>query len=170
MTEHLSSDELLPGNECFGCGPANTNGLAISVVHDPADPMRIRGEFRPQPHMTGFPGITHGGAIYTALDCMATWSGMLLRKTKALWLLRSASVKYHRPAFQASPIALSAWIEEDGDPDPWKAIAVRAEARDTGGNLLADGVFKVIPLPPDKFKAVTGIAELPANWMHWLAR
>lgn len=88
MNETLLSTHALPGNVCFGCGPENANGLGVSIFRDPGDPKRILGEFRPREHMIGFPGITHGGAIYTALDCMATWSGMVLRKTKALWVLR----------------------------------------------------------------------------------
>lgn len=166
MTENLLSTELLPGNACFGCGQENPNGLRVAVFRDPENPKRILGEFDPQNYMIGFPGITHGGAIYTALDCMATWSGMLLRKTKAIWMLRSATMKYHRPAFQGNPISLSAVIEKE--EDAWKAIEVRAEARNSEGNLLAEGRFKVIPVSPEKFKAMTGIDELPKGWADWL--
>ena len=91
----------LAGNVCFGCGQDNPDGLQILISRDPANAERILGEFKAQNHMIGFPGITHGGAIYTALDCMATWSGMVLRGTKAMWILRSAEIKYHRPAMQA---------------------------------------------------------------------
>lgn len=156
----------LPGNLCFGCGQENPNGLRISVYRDAKSPNRILGEFDPGPHMIGFPGITHGGAIYTALDCMATWCGMVLRKTKAMWVLRSATMTYHRPAFQNQPILLLAAIEKEGTE--WEAIEVLAEARDSTGNLLADGRFKVIPVPPDKFKAMTGIDALPEGWINWL--
>ena len=158
--------EILPGNACFGCGQENEHGLGVSVYRDPADPNRILGEFRPRDHMIGFPGVTHGGAIYTALDCMATWSGMLLRKTKAIWILRSATMKYHRPAFQGKAISLSATIENASGP--WDAIEVHAEARDAQQNLLAEGTFKVIPLPPDRFKSMLGIDRLPDGWNRWL--
>jgi acyl-coenzyme A thioesterase PaaI-like protein len=168
MRDGLSSTELLPGNVCFGCGQDNPNGLRIAVARDPANARRILGEFHPRDDMIGFPGITHGGAIYTALDCMATWSGMMLRKTKALWILRSATMKYHRPAFQGHGISLSATLERE-DEDPWQAIEVRAEARDVEGNVLAEGTFKVIPVPPEKFRALTGIDALPANWAAWLS-
>ena len=167
MSGDLLNRAVLPGNACFGCGPENPEGLRITVFRDPGDPERILGEFDPRDHMTGFPGITHGGAIYTALDCMATWCGMVLRKTKAMWILRSATMKYHRPAFRGRPISLSASIEREED-DEWKAIEVRAEARDPAGNLLAEGRFKVIPVPPGKFREMTGIDELPGNWVRWL--
>jgi len=167
MNDAPLNAEVLPGNACFGCGPENPLGLRIAVFRDSQEPKRIRGRFDPKDHMIGFPGITHGGAIYTALDCMATWSGMLLRGTKALWVLRSAAMTYHRPAFQGSPIALSATLEDEPD-DGWAAIVVRAEAHDAEGRLLAEGRFKVIPVPPEKFRAMTGIAELPETWRRWL--
>jgi acyl-CoA thioesterase FadM len=93
---------------------------------------------------------------------------MALRNSKALWVLRSATMKYHRPALQGRPLSLSATIEA-GDDDPWKAIEVKAEARDSKGELLAEGAFKVIPLPPEKFMAMTGMKELPENWQRFLA-
>jgi len=98
MTENLMNMELLslPGNACYGCGQDNSKGLQISVYRNPEIPNRILGEFDPSAHMIGFPGITHGGAIYTALDCMATWSGMVLRRTKAMWVLRSATMTLPR--------------------------------------------------------------------------
>ncbi len=159
---------VLPENDCFGCGQENPQGLHISIFRDPKDSTRILGKFSPQDHMIGFPGITHGGVIYTALDCMASWSGMVLRNSKALWVLRSATMKYHRPALQGKPLSLSATIE-GGDDDPWKAIEVRTEARDSKGELLAEGAFKVIPVPPEKFKTMTGMKELPKNWQRFLA-
>jgi len=160
------SEELLPGNACFGCGPENPDGLRIRVFRDPESPDRLRGEFDPRAHMTGFPGITHGGALYTALDCMATWSGMVLRETRAMWLLRSATMTYHRPALQGRSISLTAMIEEEAGE--WQAIRVRGEARNADGELLAEGVFKVVPVPLEKFRALTGVTDLPNGWARWL--
>jgi acyl-CoA thioesterase FadM len=159
---------ILPENDCFGCGQDNAHGLHISIFRDPKDTQRIVGEFAPRPDMIGFPGITHGGVLYTALDCMASWSGMVLRNSKALWVLRSAAMKYHRPALQGKPLTLSAAIE-GGDDDPWRAIEVKAEARDAEGELLTEGTFKVIPIPPEKFKTMTGMKELPENWKRFFA-
>ena len=162
----MKQDIELAGNVCFGCGQDNSQGLHVSIRRDPTNAERILGDFKAQDHMIGFPGITHGGAIYTALDCMATWSGMILRRTKAMWVLRSAEMKYHRPALQAEPLTLSAMITADGEE--WDAIEVIAEARDTSGHLLARGVFKVIPIPPERFKEMTGVNELPKGWSEWL--
>lgn len=167
MADAYSDEELvLPGNACFGCGQENPDGLHVSVYPDPGDPNRILGRFHPRDYMIGFPGIIHGGALYTALDCMATWSGMVLRKTRALWVLRSATMKYHRPAFQGNSIFLTAEIAKQGGE--WQAIEVRAEARDPERNVLAEGTFKVIPVSPQQFESMTGIDELPEGWTNWL--
>ena len=166
MAQDLAREEfVLPSNACFGCGEANSHGLQVSIYRDPDAPNRLLGEFRPGPDLIGLPGVTHGGAIYTAMDCMATWSGMVLKQTKAMWVLRSAATTYHRPAVEGAPISLSASLEREGDD--WEAIEVRVEARNAEGQLLAEGLFKVIPLPPEKFKDLARMDEFPAGWSDW---
>lgn len=168
MTQDSALEELiLAGNACFGCGEANGQGLHVSMYRDPGAPGVLRGEFRPGPSIVGIPGVTHGGAIYTAMDCMATWSGMVLKGTKAMWVLRSAATTYHRPGVEGDPVSLSSSIEEEGGE--WDAIKVRVEARNSEDQLLVEGTFKVIPLPPERFKAIVGIDELPDGWADWLA-
>jgi acyl-CoA thioesterase FadM len=163
MTANPVNRDLLPGSTCFGCGPDNPHGLHVEIARDDDDPDRLIGTFTPQGHMTGFPGITHGGAIYTALDCMAAWTPMVLRRqTKALWILRSAAITYHRPAHQGRPLLLASWIEEEGGD--WEPLTVHSEARGEDGRLLTEGSFKVIPLQPDRFRKIAGIDRLPDNW------
>ena len=163
MTTEILNRDLLPDNVCFGCGHDNTDGLHIEVRRDPERDDRLAGILRPGEHMIGFPGITHGGVLYTAMDCMAAWTAVVLRRdTPAFWILRSAAVTYHRPARQGDDVALAGWIEtEDGEWDP---IVVRTEARDPEGSLLTDGTFKVVPLTAERFKKVSGVDEIPANW------
>ena len=166
MAQDLAREEFtLPSNACFGCGEANSHGLQVSIYQDPDASNRLIGEFIPGPDLIGLPGVTHGGAIYTAMDCMATWSGMVLKRTKAMWVLRSAATTYHRPAVEGAPISLSASLEGEGDD--WEAIEVRVEARNAEDQLLVDGVFKVIPLPPEKFKAIARMDKFPAGWSDW---
>jgi acyl-CoA thioesterase FadM len=166
MAPQSQPEELvLPGNTCFGCGEQNGHGLHVAVYREPGA-RRLRGEFSPRPEIAGIPGITHGGAVYTAMDCMSTWTGMALKETKAMWVLRSASTTYHRPAHEGDPISLTSSIEEEGGA--WDAMQVRVEARNSSDELLVEGLFKVIPLAPDRFKALLGLDELPAGWTAWL--
>ncbi len=167
MSDDVLNRTLLPGNVCFGCGHANPNGLGVELVRDPSDPERLIGTFDPPAHMLGFPGITHGGAIYTALDCIAAWTPIVLRSdVKAIWILRSAAITYLRPAHQGSPLQLGSRIESEGRAG--QPIEVRAEARDSDGNVLVEGLFKVVPLSAERFVKVAGIDRLPENWRRLL--
>jgi acyl-coenzyme A thioesterase PaaI-like protein len=167
MTAKILNHDLLPGNVCFGCGPDNPGGLHIEVRRDPDHEDRLVGALSPAEHMIGFPGITHGGVLYTAMDCLGAWTPAVLRRdTGAFWILRSAAVTYHRPAKQGREVTLHGWIEKEAGP--WDPIVVRTEARDPEGNLLADGTFKVVPLDADRFREVSGVEEIPANWLSYL--
>lgn len=166
MSEPLNYT-LLPENTCYGCGPLNRDGLRIVVRRDTEGTDRLRATFQPQPHMVGFPGITHGGAIFTALDCLAAWvPGALRPNVRALWLLRSASMTFHRPALAAEPIDLSGAIAVDGGADA--PMLVHTEARNGKGDLLAAGDFKVVPVTEDRFLKITGLQSIPPNWRAFL--
>src|SRR5262245_27048873 len=67
---------LLEGNTCFGCGHQNHAGLKIEIVRDSENAEVLCGRFTPTATMTGFPGIVHGGTVFTALDCLSTWVAM----------------------------------------------------------------------------------------------
>ncbi len=61
-----------PRSVCFGCGPANEQGLRIRsfVVGD-----ACVCEFTPLPHHHAFPGVLNGGIIGVLLDCHCNWTG-----------------------------------------------------------------------------------------------
>ena len=167
MRDEVLNRDLLKGNLCFGCGHENPNGLKIEIRRDPKDDNRLVGIFSAKSHMIGFPGITHGGAIYTALDCLAFWTPTVLRsEKKAFWILRSANIRYIRPAHEGEPLILSGCIEEEGTQVDF--VIVRTEARDEKDRLLAEAKFEVVPLSLDKFKKVAGIEELPKNWSDFV--
>jgi acyl-coenzyme A thioesterase PaaI-like protein len=167
MNAEMLNQALLPHNVCFGCGHENPDGLHIEIYRDADHPDRLKGIFRPDSHMAGFPGITHGGVIYTALDCLAAWVPAVLRRAaKAIWILRSASMTYHKPALEGQVIHLVGFIEEQGDLH--EAMTVGTKALNERGELLAEGKFKVIPLPADKFQKITGIQEIPKNWRQFM--
>jgi acyl-coenzyme A thioesterase PaaI-like protein len=162
MKTEIVNEELFPGNTCFGCGLDNPLGLKVEIYRDGEKQDQLVGIFDPPDHMTGFPGITHGGVIYTALDCIAAWVPTALRReTKAIWILRSATVKYHKAAHGGESLRLRGVIEQEGRQ--WEPMVVHAEARNCDGELLAEGTFKVIPLPVDKFKQVSGLDHIPEN-------
>ena len=66
--------QFAPNSICFGCGPANEEGLKIdSYRHDNGLMMK----FTPQPHHQAFPGMVNGGIIGTLLDCHGNWTAAI---------------------------------------------------------------------------------------------
>lgn len=160
--------DLLPDNTCFGCGHHNHAGLRIEIVRDPGSDRILRGRFVPSKDRVGFPGITHGGVIYTALDCLSTWVATLLGPNRtAGWLLRSASAVYHKPAPLGAPLDLVGRIQEQGGA--WDPMIVRTEAFRGDGALCVEVDFKVVPLSHDKLVAVAGVERIPDNWRIFLS-
>ena len=64
-------ERYAPHNACFGCGPANPQGLRIRS--------RVEGElvvtdWTPAEHHQAFPGVLNGGIIGALLDCHCNWT------------------------------------------------------------------------------------------------
>src|SRR5213595_1028319 len=71
MTEKSLQETYAPRMTCFGCGPANAEGLHIRSF--------VRGEevvceWQPEPKYEAFPGMLCGGIIGTLLDCHSNWT------------------------------------------------------------------------------------------------
>jgi len=58
-------------NRCFVCGPTNPIGLQLKFrIEDD----RCVAEFTPDENHVGYPGVVHGGILFSALDdVMANW-------------------------------------------------------------------------------------------------
>ena len=167
MSDGPINHSIMPTGSCYGCGAGNEQGLCIDVYHD-QEHDRLLGILKPREALAGFPGITHGGAVFTAMDCMASWSGLLLSGgPQAIWVLRSAQVKYHRPPPQDRDIELAAVIPERAVD--WQPTVVQIEARDADANLLVSGDFKIVPLPVSRFLEITGLDALPPEWAAWMS-
>lgn len=163
MAIQIINKALLPENDCFGCGHENPEGLKIDVFRDPGNSNQLLAKFQTSNKTIGFPGITHGGAIYTAMDCLASWVPTILRsEMKAAWVLRSASVKYFRPALEGIQISLLGFIVKEGKRG--EPVVVKIKASNAKGDRLAEGQFKVVPLSMERFKEIAGIDSLPENW------
>ena len=114
MSESLQ-ELYAPRTRCFGCGPANEQGLRIRSL--------VRGEevvahWTPQRHHEAAEGMLNGGIIGTLLDCHSNW-------TAAWHLMRAAGVEkppctvtaeYHirmlRPTPSDGPLTLRARVAE----------------------------------------------------------
>jgi len=164
----LLNRDLLPHNTCFGCGLENPTGLRIAVTRDPARHGFLRAELTPLDSMAGFPGITHGGVIYSALDCLSTWVATLFGPNRgAGWVLRSATTTYRNPAPVGQTLTLEGSITHQAGA--WEPVVVRTLARRADGEVCVEAEFKVVPLSQERLLALGGLRELPANWRFFLS-
>ncbi len=101
-----------PGTICFGCGPANPDGLHIRSF-EVGD--GLVADWVPVPNHEAFPGTLNGGVISTLLDCHSNW-------TAAMHLMRQRGADRPPPTVTAE---LHVWMRR---PTPSDA-PVHLEAR-----------------------------------------
>ncbi len=71
MSESSLQERFSPASICFGCGPANAQGLHIrSFVRGD----EVVAKWQPAPHHQAFPGVLNGGIIGALLDCHCNWT------------------------------------------------------------------------------------------------
>ena len=68
--------EYAPNSICFGCGPANADGLRIESYR--IDNGLVM-EYLPNDSHQAFPGMINGGIIGTLLDCHGNWTPTMER-------------------------------------------------------------------------------------------
>jgi len=67
-------ERFAPNNECFGCGPANAQGLRIRSFEEGDE---LVCDFKAAPHHLAFPGIVNGGICGALLDCHSNWTAAM---------------------------------------------------------------------------------------------
>jgi acyl-coenzyme A thioesterase PaaI-like protein len=131
MSEQSLQEKYAPNNACFGCGPANPDGLHIRSFPKNGE---VVAEWQPQPKYEAFPGVLNGGIIGALLDCHCNW-------TAAYHLMKQAgedrapctvtaeySIKLLRPTPTNDIIHLSA-----------KVIESKGDRATVEGSLIAGG-------------------------------
>ena len=67
-------ERYAPQGRCFGCGPANPDGLHIRSFPSAEDPATVVAEWTPEPRYEAFEGVLNGGIIGALLDCHSNWT------------------------------------------------------------------------------------------------
>ncbi len=66
-------DLFAPNSVCFGCGPANPQGLRIkSRVEGDA----VVADWKAAPHHLAFEGYVNGGILGVLFDCHSNWASL----------------------------------------------------------------------------------------------
>ena len=116
MSEGQSlQEQFAPENRCWGCGPANAEGLHIrSFVRGE----EVVAEWQPQQKYEAFPGVLNGGIIGTLLDCHCNWTAAwhlmraLQRDRPPCTVTADYAIKLLRPTPSGGPVFLSAKVTE----------------------------------------------------------
>tara|TARA_B100001113_G_scaffold325475_1_gene297793 strand:+ start:96 stop:563 length:468 start_codon:yes stop_codon:yes gene_type:complete len=111
--------EYAPNSICFGCGPANSDGLRIESYR--IDNGLVM-EYLPNDSHQAFPGMINGGIIGTLLDCHGNWTAAvgLMDKNKLseppCTVTASYSVTLRRPTPSGERLIVTSQITEiDGN-------------------------------------------------------
>jgi acyl-coenzyme A thioesterase PaaI-like protein len=114
MNAALSLQETYaPNNACWGCGPANSEGLGIRSFVKNGE---VVADWKPEPKHEAFPGVLNGGIIGTLLDCHCNWTAAyhLMNRAGAAHppctVTAEYSIKLLRPTPTIAPVHLSAKI------------------------------------------------------------
>jgi acyl-coenzyme A thioesterase PaaI-like protein len=105
-----------PNNRCYGCGPANEQGLRIRSFQ--ADGDEIVCDWTPQPHHLAFENVVNGGIIGSILDCHSNWTAAvhLMRKNALAELPPTVTSDFHvtlkRPTPMGTTLHLRAHVVE----------------------------------------------------------
>ncbi len=113
-TESLQ-DRYAPASVCFGCGPANPEGLRIKSRVEGDE---VVADWVAGPNHEAFPGILNGGIIGTLLDCHSNWTAaahlMKARNAEAppVTVTAEYAIKLRRPTPSDRPVHLTARVVE----------------------------------------------------------
>ena len=113
----MSRESATGANKCFVCGPDNPIGLHLTFRLE--DGVCV-SEFTPGENHQGYPGVIHGGMLYSALDdVMANW--LYLRGARAY--TAKCEIRYRTPAREGEKLELVG-----------RQTGEEAEARGDGGD------------------------------------
>ena len=114
-------ERYAPQGRCFGCGPANPDGLHVRSFPSADDPATVIAEWTPEPRYEAFEGVVNGGIIGALLDCHSNWTATyhLMRARGAdrppTPVTLDYAVRFRRPTPSGEPIRLSAHVVEAAD-------------------------------------------------------
>jgi uncharacterized protein (TIGR00369 family) len=130
---------------CFGCGPANPNGLQLKFELGP-DGSSYICKFGIGSSFVGPPGHAHGGIIATILDEAMSKANRLANK---IALTRRMEVEYLRPVPLGQPLVAEGRITRTTG----RALYNRGEIRNADGVILARSRGTFLMINPEEMFA-----------------
>jgi acyl-coenzyme A thioesterase PaaI-like protein len=118
MTEKSIQETYAPNLKCFGCGPANEQGLHIRSFPQGEE---VVADWQPETYQEAFPGMLSGGITGTVLDCHCNWTAAyhLMKRnglaTPPCTVTADYTITLRRPTPTDKPIHLVARVVESSD-------------------------------------------------------
>ncbi len=142
-------------NRCFGCGPANRDGLRLKFFSEGIDDRAICTVKMPQRY-EGPPGHLHGGIIATLLD---EAMGKANKLAGVVAMTRTMEIEYLRPVPLKVPLTLEGWGVKREGRKHWNAAEIRAE----DGEVLARSTGLFIAIDTERALAALARMNAPAK-------
>ena len=143
-------ERYAPRGVCFGCGPANPDGLHVRSFPSADDPSTVVAEWMPETQFEAFEGILNGGIVGALLDCHSNWTAARHLMTErgadrpSTCVTLEYAVRLHRPTPSDRPVRLTARVVESAED---RAIV---ESRlESGGELTATLRGTFVAVKPD---------------------
>lgn len=119
---HTALQDAWPDATCYGCGPANYEGLQIKSYWS-EDGSEVVCTFNPEPkHNAGFPNVMYGGLVASLIDCHSVWTaiahtyrteGRVHGSLPAIsYVTGTLNVRYLQPTALDKPVVLRARVTE----------------------------------------------------------
>ena len=148
-TDPSLQERYAPDGRCFGCGPANSQGLRIRSYPAQDDAEEVVADWTPSPNHEAFDGVLNGGIIGTLLDCHSNWTAThhLMRQRGAdrppTTVTLDYAVRMRRPTPSSGPVHLSARVVESGEDRATVEATLAA-----GGEITATGRGTFVAVKP----------------------
>lgn len=148
METRSLQERLAPNGRCFGCGPANEQGLRIRSFE--ADDGTVVAEWSARPEHEAFDGFVNGGILGTLIDCHSNWTAISSLMASG-WAAEAPStvtadlsVRFRRPTPSSKPLRLVGRAVEVA-PD---RVTVETTV-EVDGVVTARGRATFVPVKPD---------------------
>ena len=132
---------------CYVCGVENPSGLRLPFRED--DSGGSRADYVAMPEHAGWPGIIHGGLLFTLMDEAVAWACTFAGER---CVTAKAEARFRAPARVGTPLVITGRVTATKS----RALTAHAEIRlaGEGGQLVAE---------LDAMMAVTRGREVPAG-------
>ncbi len=135
--------------DCFVCGVENPIGLKVKFYNDDH---KVWTDFTPRAEHQGWPGLLHGGILYTLLDETVGRAAFM----KNMWVMTARmQVRYRHPTPLGQPIHI------EGEIVRMRGRAMEASGRAIlpDGTVTAEAVGTFIALPPAMHAEVAEVID-----------